>query len=113
MTENKAIFDDLKEVDESPKTDHAFTVDTLVSSKNIRKKVVLHNQKQAKAYSIIETIAERHNNIFLKTVIAKSLAYNISVGGRGRDDIVTVSKFKTEREHGMMDRVLAFAGAKR
>ena len=111
--EKKAIYDDLKEVDDTPKSDHAFTVNELVSTKNIRKKVVLGSQKQAKAFSILETIAERHNNKFLKTVIAKQLEFNISVGGRGRNDIVEVSKFKSETQHGYMDKILSFAGMNR
>ena len=106
----KAIFDDIKTESSEPTTDHSYTVKELTSNENIRKKVVFQSQSQAKAFSLLETIAERHNNTFLKKVIAKQLEYNISVGGRGREDIVTISKFKTEKEHSWVDRVLGMAG---
>jgi len=112
MVEKKAIFRDLKTESAIPQTDHSFTVKTLVSNDDLRKKVVLNSQSQANAYSILETIAERCNNSLLKSYIQKKLEYNISVGGKGREDIVLVSKFKTEKEHSWIERILGMAGVK-
>lgn len=111
---NKAILDDIiKETDDSPKTDTSYVVKKLTDNTDIRKKVVFKTQSQAKAYSLLETIADRHNNKFLKSIISKNLEYNISVGGKGRQDVVEVAKFKGESEHGYMNRFLNFAGVKR
>jgi len=109
---DKTIIKDLKTDSDTPLTDHSFTVEKLVNNEDIRKKVVFRNQKQAKAYAILETIAERHNNIFIKRVIAKQLEYNISVEGKGREDIVKVSIFPKEKENKWIDKVLNMAGNK-
>lgn len=109
----KGVLKEMADSDTSMQSDLGHSISALQENKFIRKKVVFVTQRQAKAFSILEALAERHKITFLKNIIDKQLEYIISVGGRGREDIVTVSKYGGEKRESWTERLLGFAGQRK
>ena len=90
---------------DAQKTEHGETLQSLTDDKNFQKKTVLVNVQQALAFGTLWSIAEENDIIFLRNWLKNNADWLLSVGGKGRNDIVEVSKFKGEKEVSWGDKI--------
>ncbi len=87
------------------KSEHGETLEHLTNDKNFQKKTVLMSVSQAMAFSSLYSIAEENNIVFLREWLKNSADWLLSVQGKGRNDIVEVSKFKGEKTMSWGDKI--------
>jgi hypothetical protein len=100
---------DLKNI-QSETSEHGETIRSLTNDSNFQKKTVLSGQLQAQAFASLWSIAEENDISFLKHWLKNNADWLLSVGGKCRNDIVEVSKFKGESNLSMSQRFLEIMG---
>lgn len=105
------IEEQLQEV-QSQKSEHGETLQHLSGDEHFQKISSLVDGEQAYAIATLWSIAEENNIIFLKNWLKNIADWNLSVGAKGRNDIVEVSKFKGEKAMSFNERFLDIMGHK-
>jgi hypothetical protein len=95
------------------RTEHGETLEHLSGNENYEKKTILSTYEQAYAFGTLSTIAEENNIVFLKKWLKNIADWNLSVSGKGRNDIVEVSKFKGQQQASWNERFLEAIGRER
>jgi hypothetical protein len=86
-------MDDIREVSESEESDFSKVVDTLLNDKYKRRKTILNNSQVGKI-TTIDVLAQIYNIDFFRRWVNNFAEWRTSGdGGKGRQDIVDISKF--------------------
>lgn len=108
MSEKYSFDDDLKP-SVQPVSDLSKVTEILLNEQWKRRKTVLR-QRVISALSTLETIAKIWDVDFLKQWIPVYCEYLTSSEGRGRQDIVDITKFTIDRENQKNERMMDVMG---
>jgi len=92
-----SVIKDLKLLSGNDKTDLANVVDTLLNDKWNRRKTRLRSRLICKL-STLDTLAQLWEIEFLKTFIEGYTEYMTSLDGKGRQEIVDITKYTIDKE---------------
>jgi len=99
------IEDEINEVQQAT-TEHGETLKALQGDEHLTKVTVFSNFNQAQAYATLWAIADENDILFLKRWLKKIADTSISVGGKGMENVVEVSKYKGSNSPGWTERII-------
>ena len=105
-----SVLTDLKEQVKKEDSDYSKVTELLLNDSFGRRKTIILSDKQAKILTSLDVIAQIYDIPFLKNYIEWYTQYLTSVGGKGRQDIVDISKFKFAEQEKMNNRILELMG---
>jgi len=103
------IKNDMVQNGEDRRSELSKVVDTLLNEQFKRRKTRL-KQRQVPKLSILETIANLYDIEFLKTFITNHTEYLTSLDGKGRQEIVDITKYTIDKEASMNKQMLEAFG---
>lgn len=105
------VEEDLKDM-QMNKSEHAETLQALSGDENFIKKTIFQNQSQAYAFASLWSIAIENDIVLLKNWLKDIADSWISVQGKGRTDIVEVSKYKSGSGVGWTEKFIDRMGGR-
>ena len=104
MSKEKYGFDDDMQSVSEPKSDLSKVTEILLNAQWRRRKTILSN-RVISALATLETISKIWNVEFLKNWIPYYCEYLTSKDGKGRQDIVDITKFSIDRENQRQEKM--------
>ena len=107
-----SINDDLKDElfrGDRDKSDLAHTTELLLNEKWRKRKTVLR-ERSVSALTTLETIAYLYDVEWLREWVDSYTDYVTSANGRGRQDIVDITKYRIDQENSMRKEMLEVMG---
>jgi hypothetical protein len=111
LNEKYSFDDDLKKVGET-KSDLSKVTEILLNEKWRRRKTILRD-RVISALATLETISKIWDVEFLQQWIPYYCEYLTSSGGKGRQDIVDITKFSIDRENQREENIMSMMGRHR
>lgn len=95
---NSSIMDDLKTIDDSNRSDLARVVDILLNDSFHRRKTRLSKNLIA-SISLVDTLSQIWDIEFFKAFLPTYTQYLTSLDGKGRQEIVDITKYSIDKEN--------------
>jgi len=108
-----SVVQDIKHVMGKDSSDYAKVTDLLLNEKFKRRKTVLKTNKQVSLLSALDVISQIYDIPFLKQYIDYYAQWLTSIEGRGRTDVVEISKFRFEEQSKFNSQILELARGNR
>lgn len=94
---NPSILDDLKTIEDSNRSDLSRVVDILLNDSFHRRKTRLGKNLIA-SISLVDTLAQIWDIEFFKAFLPTYTQYLTSLDGKGRQEIVDITKYSIDKE---------------
>lgn len=107
--ETYAIDNDLKNVNTDRPSDLSKVTEILLNSKWSRRKTIL-KRSLISALATLDTISKIYDIQFLKTWIPYYCEYKTSEDGKGRQDIVDITKYRIDQEAKTQEKIFELMG---
>jgi len=106
---NTSVIRDTKQAIGKEDSDHSKTATILMDERFKRRKTFLDNNRQVGLINTLDVIAQLYDIPFLKKYVDGYMELLTSIGGKGRKDIVDISKFRFAEQEKYRNQLLELA----